>query len=130
MQLYRGARPIHTIWLVALGLICMLGAGCSRKTYWYHSDRTLAEAERDCRECYQQAQTEAAEASWSQRLDGAEVEGESTDEQWSYAYQDSRFRRCMKRRGYRLTAERELRAPVRKRVLRMGSIQSFRIAGD
>ena len=119
-----------TSWLVALGLICALAAGCSRKTYWYHPDRTLAQAERDCRECYQQAQTEAAEAGRTQRLDKAEVEGELTDEQWSYAYLDSRFRRGMKRRGYHLVRQRQLDSSVRKRVLRMGGIQSFSIAGN
>jgi hypothetical protein len=108
----------------------VFGAGCSRKTYWYHPEKTLAEADQDCRECCRQAQTEAAEAGRSQRLDQAEVQGESADEQWSYAYQDSQFRRCMKRLGYHLTPERQLDASVRKRVVRMGNIQSFLIAGD
>ncbi|MBN1360533.1 MAG: hypothetical protein JW993_08075 [Sedimentisphaerales bacterium] len=111
-------------------MLVLLCGGCSRKTYWYHPDRTLAQAQQDCRECYQQAQAEAAEASWDQRLDDAEIQEESTDKQWSYAYEDSRFRRCMKRRGYSLVPERELKAPVRKRVLRMGPIQSFPLAGE
>jgi hypothetical protein len=128
-RLYHGVRCHNTSWLVALGLIGMLAVGCSRKTYWYHPDRTLAQAEQDCRECYQQAQTEAAETGRTQRLDNAEVQGESADEQWSYAYQDVQFRRGMKRRGYHLVQERQLDASVEKRVLRMGGIQSFPIAG-
>jgi len=118
-----------TMLLIVLGPVCGLCGGCSQRIYWYHPGKTLADAERDCRECYRQAQVEAGEATWDQRLDRAQMQGESDDRQWSYAYQDSRFRRCMRRNGYRLTRERELKPPVRKRVFRMGSVQSYPIAG-
>lgn len=129
MPSHRRGRFVNPGWLVVFGLICVLSSGCSRKTYWYHLDTTLTEAEQDCRECYRRAQTEAAEASGSQRFDRTQAQEEGADEQWFYAYQDWRFRRCMKRRGYRLTPDRELKAPLRKRVLHMGSVQSLRIAG-
>jgi hypothetical protein len=116
-------------WLAALGLICVLCCGCSRQTYWYRPDGTLAEAEGDCRECYRQAQVTAAEAAWDQRFDRSQIEGESTDRQWSYAYQDAQFRRCMRHNGYRLTRQRELKAPIRKRTLRLDAVQSYSIAG-
>ncbi len=130
LAIRRVLRRGRALWLLAFSLVCALGGGCSRKTYWYHPDRTLAQAETDCRECYYQAQVEAAEAAGDQRLDRAELQAEATLEQWSYAYQDSRFRRCMKRRGYQLTSERELKPPVRKRVARMGTIDSVLLAGD
>jgi hypothetical protein len=122
-------RPLTRRWFVAFGAICALCCGCSQKMYWHRPDKTLVEAERDCRECYRQAQAEAAEATWDQRLDRTQMRGASDDQQWSYAYQDSRFRRCMKRNGYRLTPEDELKPPVEKRVLRMGNVQSCPIAG-
>lgn len=115
--------------LFVLMLICTAGAGCSRKTYWYHPDRTLAEAERDCRECYQQAEAQAARAGWGQSLDGGQTESESPDQQWLYAHLDAQFRRCMRRLGYHLASDRELKAPVRKRVLQMSAIQALPIAG-
>lgn len=115
--------------LAALGLICVLCCGCSRQTYWYRPDKTLAEAERDCCECYRQAQIAAAEAAWDQRFDRSQIEGESADRQWSYAYQDAQFRRCMRHNGYRLTLQGELKAPIRKRILHLDPMQSCRIAG-
>jgi hypothetical protein len=116
--------------IVVLGLACVSCWGCRQTIYWYHPDKTLAEAERDCRECLRQAQVEAAEATWEQGLGHAQMQSDSGDQQWSHAYQDAQFRRCMRRNGYQLVPERELEAPTQKRVLRIGSVQAYPIAGE
>jgi len=118
------------LWPVILGCLCVLATGCSRNSYWYQQGKTFTQAEQDCRECYHRAQVLASEANWKQRLDGPAARSETTDTQWSYAYQDSQFRRCMKRRGYRLVSERELDKSTKRQSLHLSTVQTFPIAGD
>ena len=116
--------------LFIVGVLCFASVGCSGDSYWYHPDRSLAEAEEDCRRCYQRAQVQASEITRDQRLDRAAAPSELDGEQWSYAYQDAQFRRCMKDAGYEFVPAKQLDKDVQKRVLRLGAFQSFPIAGD
>ena len=117
-------------WSFVLGCLCIWVAGCHHDAYWYQRGKTVSEAERDCRDCFQEAQVLASETSWDQRLNSAAAPGEPDSGQWSYAFEDSQWRRCMKNAGYALIPERDLGQSIKKRTLHLGIVQTFPIAGE
>jgi len=105
--------------------------------YWYDPAKTLNQARRDCRECYDQAVTLASEdlaheyysrspemrqrPYCSTRGDGLDPVDlgplwESTF--WGDTHRENLFRGCMKSRGYRLAREDQLGRRVRKSCVR------------
>jgi hypothetical protein len=111
--------------LIAVFLVAMSGfVGCGgRSVCWYHPDRTLKQAKRDCRECHYQAQAEAIEAAPRDRLDGG-VRGRGP------VYRNLQFDRCMKQKGYCLVPEDELSFPTRKRLFQVAGEWYYPIAGN
>ncbi|MCH7557304.1 MAG: hypothetical protein IIB56_07580 [Planctomycetes bacterium] len=111
--------------LTAVFLVAMAGFfGCGgRSVCWYNPDRTLKQAEGDCRECHYQAQAEAIEAAWRDRLDWG-IRGRGP------VYRDLQFDRCMKQKGYCLVPEDELSFPTRKRLFQVAGEWYYPIAGN
>jgi len=113
-------RILTAVFLVAMA--GFIGCGC-RSVRWYHPDRTLKQAERDCRECHYQAQAEAIEAAIVyHRTYGGRGSGP--------IYRDLQFDRCMKHKGYRLVPEDELSLAVRKRLFCVTGEWYYPIAGN
>ena len=113
-------RILTAVFLVAMA--GFIGCGC-RSVCWYNPDRTLKQAKRDCRECHYQAQAEAIEAAWRDRLDWG-VRGRGP------VYRDLQFDRCMKHKGYRLVPEDELSPTARNRLFHVVDDWYYSIAGN
>jgi len=106
------------VMMVSMTLACV---GCaSRKiTYWYHPDRTLEEARKDCRECNRQAQARANEEHVRRYRDSMEHDRpwqmgvEPVEEANRELDELNAFEACMKSRGYRRHQAFPLDATVR-----------------
>ncbi len=126
---------------ITLVLISVTVAGCSiRHCYWYNPAKTLEEAKRDCRECYNEAVAEASEAVAEYYYDHAAPPGRlyyfrrgiASSEadynalygwiMWGDSYRQNVFRGCMKRRGYFRISADQLGQSVRKRSLYMDNV--------
>ena len=111
--------------LTAVFLVAMAGfVGCGGQgVRWYNPDRTLKQAEEDCRECHYQAEAESIEAAIVyHRTYGGRGAG--------LVYIDLQFDRCMKHKGYRLVPEDELSFPTRKRLFQVAGEWYYPIAGN
>lgn len=113
-------RILTAVFLVVIA--GFFGCGC-RSVCWYHPERTLKQAEGDCRECHYQAQAEAIEAAIVyRRTYGGRGSGP--------VYSNLQFDRCMKHKGYRLVPEDELSFPTRKRLFQVAGEWGYPIAGN
>jgi len=113
-------RILTAVFLVAMA--GFTGCGC-RGVRWYNPDRTLKQAEGDCRECHYQAQAEAIEAAIVyHRTYGGRGSGPT--------YGKLQFDRCMKHKGYRLVPEDELSLAARKRLFCVTDEWYYPIAGN
>ena len=98
-------------------------AGCGSSVYWYNADETLKQAKQDCRECYVEAQTEAANAREQQRAHYHQsFVGESL-------YRETQFKRCIKNRGYRQVHTYEMDATARRLTIEFQN-ELFPLAGN
>lgn len=119
---------------ITLVLISVTVAGCSiRHCYWYNPAKTLEEAKRDCRECYNEAVAEyyydhAAPLGWfyhfRRGIAGSEADYNALDGwiMWGDSYRQNVFRGCMKRRAYFRVRADQLGESVRKRSLYMDNV--------
>ena len=90
-------------------------AGCGGPNqYWYNEDKTVRQADNDCKECHYMAQTEAIEASMQQSHDY----GMSFSVGRNYMY--TQFRKCMKDKGYSEIWDYNLDPDVRIRTVEYG----------
>ena len=120
-------RILTAVFFVAMA--GFIGCGC-RSVCWYHPDRTLKQAKRDCRECHYQAQAETIEAAWRHKLDRA-ITGnyQPFDIGWGVC-RDLQFDRCMKHKGYHLVPEDELSPTARNRLFHVVDKWYYSIAGN
>jgi hypothetical protein len=125
-----------------LVLIGPVFGGClGASSYWYNPAKTVNEAERDCRQCYDQAVRRASEdfadeyygrssdmresPHYSGRYDhlsSSEFGALREWTLWGTTYRENLFRGCMKSKGYRLTRKDDLAPRVRIRWLAAGKI--------
>ena len=93
--------------------------GCNEPSqYWYNEDNTIRQADKDCRECYYQAQAEAIEASMQQSRDYGMSFSVSRN------YMDTQFKKCMKDKGYIEIWDDNLDPDGRKRTVEYGADHS------
>lgn len=125
-----------------LALIGPVFGGCSGAShYWYNRAKTVNEAQRDCRQCYDQAVRQASEdladeyysrpaetgdvphvSARCDNLNGSDVGALREWTLWGTTHRENLFRGCMKSRGYRLTGKDELGPRVRTRSLAAGKV--------
>ena len=125
-----------------LVLIGFLFGGCSCAShYWYNPDKTVNEAQRDCRQCYDQAVRRASEgfadeyygrpaemresphfSARCDNLNGSDFGALREWTLWGTTHRENLFRGCMKSKGYRLTGKDELGPRVRTRSLAAGKV--------
>ena len=125
-----------------LVLTSLIFAECSCASgYWYNPVKTVNEAQRDCRQCYDQAVRRASEdladeyygnspemrqspyfSSRCDNLSGSDVGALREWTLWGTTHRENLFRGCMKFRGYRLTGKDELGLRVRTRSLAAGNV--------
>jgi len=114
-------RFLSAIFLLAMP--CFIGCE-SHSVCWYNPDRTLKQAERDCRECKDQARVEAIE------------EAIRYKHKYRYpgsigpVYRNLQFDRCMKQKGYSRVPGDELSSTVRKRLFELADERYHTLAGN
>lgn len=125
-----------------LALVAPAFGGCSGAScYWYNPAKTVNEAQRDCRQCYDRAVRRACEdfadeyyghplqmrespylaARWDDPA-GSDFGALSTWTLWGTTHRENLFRGCMKSRGYRLTRKDDLGPRARTRRLAAGMV--------
>jgi hypothetical protein len=125
-------------------LFLLSAAGCSGPKpafYWYHPDRTFAEAKVDYAECESQAQDEAAkvvEEKYFDRLRSPDVLAgdekaqdkiEKSDDpelqakaNWAAVYKQKAFAGCMQSRGYVQLRPHQISPRLKTKELPLGAI--------
>jgi hypothetical protein len=123
--------------------LLLLAAGCSSpKFYWYHTDRTIEQAQTDYCACQDKARQEAADMVSDKYFDrlppppadtpgshgslrgqaGPTHDPRDTQEAWRQRYEQSALAGCMRGRGYvKLRPDRVPRG-VRTRHLSQGAV--------
>ena len=113
---------MRTLTVVVLAGITGL-AGCGSEVYWYSANKTLSQAKHDCRECYVEAQYEAADAREQHR---AHYHGPFVGES---LYRDTQFQKCMRARGYRKVPTYRMDANARRLTIEFQN-ELFPLAGN
>jgi hypothetical protein len=105
--------------LVLMGVGC-IGCHAKAKSYWFHPDRTLEEARKDCRECNRVADARAQEEHIRRYQESIEhnrpwqMESQALEEANRAMDEERYFGACMQSRGYRHVSAYRLGPEIRK----------------
>ncbi len=107
---------------IALLLFVLVGLGCrpAWPEYWYHPDKTLEEARKDCRECRDRARVHAQEEYILRYRDSMEhrrpwqMENEVIEQADRDFDKEQAFTACMTEKGYQQRREFPLDTEVRR----------------
>jgi hypothetical protein len=123
-----------------LTVLVLIGVGCigchpKAKSYWFHPDRTLEEARKDCRECNRVADARAQEEHIRRYQESIEhdrpwqMENQALEEANRTMDEERYFGACMGSRGYRQVSDYRLGPEVRKGS-DFGGEELQRLAGE